>query len=108
MNAVSPAFASPAGCAATPAAVAKTTAALSAISRMLRIALSSAAVGDDVDQRRLAAFHDLDGALDRGRQILRILDRPLCVEAVALRDLGVIGRGIVDQRADIDVLVVHT
>src|SRR5215510_10119147 len=103
MNAAWPALASPAGCAATPEAVASTTAVPSAINRMLRIAPSSAAIGHNVDQRGLAALHDLERAPDRGGQVLRILDRPLRVEAVALRDLRVIGRGIVDQRADIDV-----
>src|SRR5262245_45331869 len=107
MNAVCPALASPAGCAAAPAAVVKTTAAPSAINRTMCIALSSPAVGDDIDQRRLAALDDLDRALDRGRQVLRIFDRPLRIEPITLRDLGVIGRGVVDQRADIDVRMVH-
>src|SRR5687767_12331173 len=61
-------------------------------------------LGDGVDQRRHAAFHRRDGAVESPGDIPRIFDRPLRVPAETTRDRGKIGRRIEDVHADIGAL----
>src|SRR5262245_84200 len=56
---------------------------------------------DDVDECRLAFLHDHERALQRGREIGRLLDRPLGMDAEALRHLRVIDIGVGDRRPDV-------
>src|SRR5579864_5731640 len=49
--------------------------------------LSPARLRHYVDQYRLALLHSLDSALERRCEIIRVADRTLGVQAVALRDV---------------------
>src|SRR5437764_10714568 len=62
---------------------------------------SSARLGDDVDQRRLAALDDGDRAPERGRELGRIADRAFAMDPIAARHGGVIDVRILERRADI-------
>src|SRR2546422_28046 len=56
---------------------------------------------DDVDERRLAALDTIERALDRGRQVFRVLDRSLAEHAVGLRHFRVVDVRLAQRRADV-------
>src|SRR3954447_6380665 len=64
----------------------------------------SARIGDDVDNRRLAAFDGGDRALERGSKILRIDDRTLAGGAHAARHHRVVDVGVLDRGANVSLV----
>src|SRR5262249_23448296 len=63
-------------------------------------ARASARLRPDVDQRGLAGFHGRHRLLDRGPELLGILDRPLRPPAHGFRELVILDVGIHDAGAN--------
>src|SRR5262245_28308082 len=64
-------------------------------------ALTSTALRHDVDQRRLAALHHGERALERRPDVRGLRDWPFGPHALRLRELGVVDVGRLDHRADL-------
>src|SRR5690348_18130738 len=56
----------------------------------------------------LSAFHPIERARDRRREILRVLDRPLAVHAIRLRHLRVVDVRLAQRGADMRRSEEHT
>src|SRR5260221_5823038 len=70
------------------------------IVRVICLCSRSARLRPDVDESRLAGLHGRHCFLDRGSDLLRILDRALGPPAERLRELVVLDVGIHDAGAD--------
>src|ERR1700689_4426398 len=104
MNSAWPLAASPAGVGDCADAIALAPSSSTQERSVLFIAMSlvsSASLGDDIDQHRLAGLHDPDRLLERGREIARIGDRPERGDAETFRHRGVVDKGIAQGDADI-------
>src|SRR5258708_966816 len=92
---------SPAGASWARAGAAAKIATAAVSSRIERVmACSSARIGDDIDERRLAALDRRDGALQGRAEIVRIDDRALAMHPEAARDGRIVDVRVGDRGAD--------